>query len=314
MIRSHLDDGLVPNFICIGPGSSATTWLADHLKLQRDVWMPPAQEASYLKTLMRPQTHGLDVVLRWDVWSILKRLVRNRSLLPWRDVEFYREARKLAANLSDEPDLEGYRRLFQPAHGKLTGDIAPIYASLSTDEIRHCLPVLETARIFMIARDPVARFWSAMSRHAGYRTFGDVDHGAIETAQRLFHDPTRSLQHYPTAILDRWERVLGRGRVKLFYFDDIVQQPRDTFRSILEYIGSDFREHFPLVPVGYNRKASQPRVTPSVEAREWVREAFQEELHRCAKRLLPHGEHWLSAHSGPDELVPELPQRRIVIR
>jgi hypothetical protein len=84
--------------------------------------------------------------------------------------------------------------------------------------------------------------------------------------------------------------------VKVFYFDDVVHHPRDTFRSILDYIGSDWRYHFRLIPIGYNRKAGHPRVSPSPEAREWVRVAFLDELRRCAARFGGHGERWLEKH------------------
>jgi hypothetical protein len=295
MIRTDQEHGLGPHFICIGPGNSATTWLADHLKLQWDIWMPPIQEASYLKTLLRPEP-DLQLELHWDWWSVVKRVVRNRSLMPWRDAQYYHVARQLSANPSNRPDLDGYRRLFAPAAGKLTGDIAPIYASFSTDEIEYCRPVLESARVFMMARDPVERFWSAMSLHAGYRTFGEVDYGSVATAKQLFDDPIRGLQHRPTEILDRWEGVLGGGRVKAFYFEDVARQPGETFRSILAYIGSDFRYHFAFIPIGHNRKRGHRRVSPSPAAREWVRLAFQDELRRCASRFGAHGERWLEKH------------------
>jgi len=285
-----------PHFICIGPGNSATTWLSDHLKLQRDIWMPPAQEASYLRTQLRPGTHGLDLTLRWDWWSIVKRLVRNRSLLPWRDNEFYREARALSRRVSQQPDLEGYLRLFSPAHGKLTGDIAPGYANFSQEQIRQYLPVIKGRKVFMIVRDPIQRFWSAMSRYAMYQTFGEVDYGSLQTAQRLFHDPERSLQHFPSLILDRWEAVLGRDEVKVFYFDDVAARPAQAFAEILDFIGSSCRYRLPLVPVRYNRKAKNKRVKPSADASEWVRDAFQEELERCAGRFGSHGETWFRAH------------------
>ena len=301
MLRAHPDHGYGPHFICIGPGGSATTWLADHLKLQRDVWMPPVQEASYLKTLMRKGTHGLDLDLHWDWWSIVKRLVRNRSLMPNRDLEFYREARALSVSDANEPDLDGYLRLFSPAHGKLTGDIAPVYASFSSDEIRDRLPALEGRKIFMIARHPVHRFWSALSRHAKYRTFGDVDYASLETAQRLFQDPERSLQHFPTQILDRWEAALGRDAVKVFYFDDVAQRPGETFARILDYIGSNYRYHLPVIPIGFNRKGRRQRVSPTSEARAWVQGAFNDELRRCAARFDPHGKRWLDSSGDGDD-------------
>lgn len=266
--------------------------------------MPPAQEASYLKTLLRPGTHGLDLNLRWDWWSIMKRTIRNRSVLPWRDREYYEEALKLAANPSDQPDLEGYKRLFAPAHGKLTGDIAPIYSSLSVDQIRAYRSVLEPARIFMIARDPVQRFWSAMSRHALYGTFGNVDYSSLSAAQRLFEDRERSLQHHPTQILDRWDSVLGAGSVKVFYFDDLASRPDETLRDILSYVGSDYRYRFRVVPPKFNRKGRQRRVVPSPEAAEWVRAVFQDELLRCGDRFGEHGKAWLERNRDGAEAVP----------
>lgn len=165
--------------------------------------MPPVQEASYLKTRLR-NIHGVPHLdLKWDWWSVVKRLVRNKSLLPWRDAEYLRTAKELAALPEDEPDLDGYVRLFAPAHGKITGDIAPIYGTFSVEEIRRRAPALEGRRIFMIARDPVQRFWSAMGRHFRYKTFGEVDYGSLETAMRLFADPVRSKHHFPTRVLDR---------------------------------------------------------------------------------------------------------------
>jgi hypothetical protein len=302
-VRGAVDHGDGPHFICIGPGNSATTWVADHLKLQRDIWMPPIQEASYLKTLLRPGSHGLDLTLRWDWWSITKRAVRNRSIFPWRDEQYYRTARELSEAASDTPDLDGYRRLFTPAHSKLTGDIAPIYASFSVDEIGSFRSVLEPARIFMIARDPVQRFWSAMSRYASYRAFGDIDYESIEAAQQLFRDPQRSLQHHPTRILERWEAALGAERIRVFYFDDIVARPRQAFGNILEYIGSSYRHRISFVPVAYNRKTRRPRVSPSPEALEWIRRAFQEELARCASRFGAHGEEWHRKHRDARDAV-----------
>jgi hypothetical protein len=305
-LGSSVTHGPGPHFICIGPQNSATTWIADQLKFQWDFWMPPIQEASYLKALFRPGMLDVDLDLHWDWWSIIKRVVRNRSLLPGRDAEYFRVARELSTGRGDLPDLADYQELFAPARGQLTGDVAPIYASFSIGEIRDRLPMLQGRRIFMMARDPVQRFWSAMSRYRNSKAFGDVDYGSPEIARLLFNDPQRSRQNFPTQVLERWEGVLGKGQIRVFFFDDVAEHPRQVFRQILEFIGGDIRHRLPLVPLTYNRKSGAPKVQIAPEARAWVRAAFTDELARCAERFGTYGRRWQKRHTQPLDPVTQM--------
>ena len=288
-----------PHFVCIGPRKCATTWLADQLKLHRDIWLPPVQELSYLRSGLSKFHGSPHLELRWDWWNLVKRTVRNKGLGAGRDRRFFEIARVLAEKPESEIDLEGYRALFDAAEGKLTGDISPAYASLDEDRIRHVAPVLEKVRVFMIARDPVARFWSELSMHHRYRSFGDRDYGSLETAQYFFHQRSRRMQHFPVEILDRWETGLGAGRIKVFYFDDISRQPEATLKEIVAFIGGDYRKRIPVVRAGYNRKQGNEKVAVCPEAREWARQAFQPALEACAERFGRYGEAWLNAHRQP---------------
>lgn len=295
------DRGPGPHFFCIGPAKSATTWIADHLKLHRDVWLPPMQEVSYLAGEFHIYRDTVHLDLGWDPWSLIKRLVRNKSLSAKADRQFLAIARDLAAAPPGTIDLDGYRRLFEPAGGRLTGDISPVYARLGVEEIRRVAPAFEGRPIFAIARDPVQRFWSAMSMYYRYRTFGDIDYGSLEAATMLFHDPLRSRQHFLTQVLDRWTAALGNNRVKIFFFDDIAERPEQTFRKVVDFIGGDYSNRLPLVAPGYNRQGGSDRAPISPEAREWVRRAFKPELEASAQRFGPYGERWLRRHTSGDE-------------
>jgi hypothetical protein len=295
---------LGPHFFCIGPPKSATTWLADHLKLHRDIWMPPIQEVSYLAGDFYIYRRTPHLELGWNPWSIVRRMVRNKSLSSRADRQFLDVARELADTPVGTIDLDGYRRLFAPAGGKLTGDISPVYARLEVEQIRRVAPVFEGRPLFVIARDPIERFWSALSMVYRYRRFGDVDYGSLETAQRLFNDPVRSRDHFPTAILDRWAEALGGDRLEVFYFDDIAADPKKALRSIVEFIGADYSQRIPLVPPGYRRQSRAAKTPVSAEAREWVRQAFQPELHAAAQRFGKYGERWLERHSRVAEGQP----------
>lgn len=274
--------------------------MADHLKFHLDIWLPPIQEASYLYSRLQSGQFDNEFHVRWDVWSIFKRLVRNRSILPWRDREYFRVARELAKRKTDKPDLDDYRRLFAPARGKLTGDIAPVYANCSVEDVRFLRPFLDNAKVFMIARDPVQRFWGDVARHARYRVFGDVDYGSLEMAKRIFSEPWHSMHHFPTKLLDRWNEGLGEDRVKVFFFDEIRSRPSEALAEIVTFIGGDMRKRVPFVSPGINRKRSDVRPAIDPEAYEWIRKAFQEELEACAARFGDYGEKWLRRHAQPN--------------
>lgn len=291
--------GRGPDFVCIGPRKCATTWVADQLKLHRDIWLPPVQELSYLRSGLGKFRGSPHLELRWDWWNLVKRVVRNKGLGARRDRRFFEIARAMAEKPESEIDLDGYRALFDAAEGKLTGDISPAYASLDEDRIRRVAPALEGVRVFMIARDPLARFWSELSMHHRYRSFGERDYGSLETAQYFFHQRSRRMQHFPVEILDRWQAGLGKGRITVFYFDDIARQPEATLKQIVAFIGGDYRNRIPIVRAGYNRKQGNEKVEVSAEAREWARHAFQPALEACAERFGRYGEAWLNAHRQP---------------
>jgi len=59
------------------------------------------------------------------------------------------------------------------------------------------------------------------------------------------------------------------------------------------------RKRIRLVPVSMNRKKREQRPAIDPEAYEWVREAFQPELLRCAERYGSHGEAWYERHKKP---------------
>jgi hypothetical protein len=219
-------------------------------------------------------------------WSIVKRLVRNKSLSSWRDVEFLRPARELAEKPDSQLDLAGYRKLFEPAHGKTTGDISPVYAIMPEERLKRLGPFLRGRRVFMIARDPIQRFWSAMSMYWRLKTYGERDYGSLETAKLLFSDPLRSRQHRPSQVLARWNEGLAPDRLDVFFFDEIAES----------YLGADPKKRMGIVPAGLNRKKRLPKPAISREAREWVREAFQEELQSCARVFGAYGHRWLDRH------------------
>lgn len=283
-----------PSFVCIGPKRSATTWLADQLKLHRDIWLTPIQELSYLSGAFASHAGKPYMSMQWSGWEITKRVVRNKGPGILADREFLRTARRLAKDPAF--DLATYRTLFAPAGRRLSGDISPMYASMTPDEIARALPVLAEARVLLLARDPVQRFWSELSMHARKRTFGDVDYGDIDVVRAFFDDPARQRQHLLSDIVARWREGIGEDRLTIFYFDDIVADPATSLRRIVEAIGADWRKRLPGIAPSRNRKQGRVALAPSAEVRDEVAAWFGDELDRCADLFGERGAAWRARH------------------
>lgn len=228
--------------------------------------------------------------LRWSGWEIAKRVVRNKGPGIAADAAFLRTARRLAAQ--PERDLEGYRQLFAPAGTRISGDISPMYASMSVAEIRDALPVIGAARILLLARDPVQRFWSELAMHARKRSFGDVDYTSVDFARAFFEDPVRQRQHFLSDIAARWTQGLGPQPLEIIYFDDIVADAPATLRRIVALIGADWRKRLPGIAPALNRKQRAARFVPQDAVAKAVRQWFAPELDRCADTFGAHGQAW----------------------
>lgn len=284
-----------PNFICIGPKRSATTWLADQLKFHRDVWLTPIQELSYLSGGFAGHRGKPYLAMRWTGWEIAKRVIRNKGPGISADRAFLRVAQRLAEQ--DGFDLDGYRGLFAPAGRKISGDISPMYASMTATEIARASPVLDAAHVFLLARDPVQRFWSELSMHARKRTFGAVDYGSAEVARTFFDDPERQKQHSLSDIVARWRAGIGADKLGILFFDDIVADGEAALRRIVSDIGADWSKRLPVIAPGRNRKRGKTLLKPAPEVRAAVCALFADELDRCADLFPTHGNAWRKRHA-----------------
>ncbi|MFT4084123.1 MAG: sulfotransferase [Nocardioides sp.] len=127
---------------------------------------------------------------------------------------------------------EWYAGLFAPPDGRLRGEISPQYLPDPTCAERLYAANPE-ALLIATLRDPVARLVSQYRHFAqvtGYpgdlRTFLVEHPGAIDRGR--YH-----------AQLQPWLARFGRDRLHLVIFDDLVDSPLATARSVLAFLGVD---------------------------------------------------------------------------
>jgi hypothetical protein len=165
---------------------------------------------------------------------------------------FLKEAEYFTAHY--DRGLDWYAGLFEPPDGRLRGEISPQYMA----DPRAPQRVWDTnpeARILANLRNPVARSVSQ------YR------HWVQETGYP--HDFTTFLAEHPNAlersqyhqVLTPWLDRFGRERVELIVFEDLVDEPVRTVRSVLRFLGVDeaFVPPDPDTPVNVTFSPRFPR-------------------------------------------------------
>ena len=137
--------------------------------------------------------------------------------------------------------VDEYRRDFAGwSHQHAVGEATPNYL-YHREAMQRLATVLPDARILLSLRHPVDRayshYWARRSRGIETRGFAEViatepevpvgDDGGLLARGRYFEQIQRALQH------------VDRARMLVVLFDDLQEQPVDTFGEVCAFIGVD---------------------------------------------------------------------------
>ena len=266
-----------PDFICIGAQKAGTWWLRENLRLHPRVWMPPV-----------PELHYFDEPLEGP--KFLSGSARERLAdEPWRKSAFTEMQR-----LVSKGDAEGaawwalyafcdysahwYRSLYSFAPpGYVTGDVTPRYMLCGPSEIDHMHHVAPDAKIVVLVRHPVDRFWSQCKMMYARKGLPPGDPAAM---RMLDTSNGRPRGEYSKAIL-RFCRVFGPDRMLVVFHEGIVRQPAAVMAALHDFLG------LPPVPLDQaqlcrvtNKSASDEPMPDTLRAR--VTAAYRAEMQTMA--------------------------------
>ena len=226
--------------------------------------MPPLKELHYFDLFGRTQTSTPRPRDEWDR-RFLERLKRlsERAYL----------------------DLDGYAGLFETKRALLSGDITPAYSGLSEEVIEQIVARFPDAKVIFFARDPVERAWSWLSMAARDKTVPAFDPEDAEAVARNLLHPGALIRSFPSKIVARWRRYVRPGLFRVFFFDDLQQNPREMRRAVLEFLGAD-----PSKPSGRLSPEDNPagevkKLPLTDEVRARLVQFFRVELDACACEL-----------------------------
>jgi hypothetical protein len=253
-----------PDFMCVGAQKGGTSWLYQQLSSHPDFWMPPTKELHYFDLLGR--TKMADPRPRDERDACFLERIKNLSALPY-------------------IDLENYARLFEPKGERLSGDITPAYSMLNDEIIDQIIDHFPNLKVIFFVRDPVERAWSQLSMGVRLGRIRAFDVENIDEVIRTLLKPGVLLRSYPSKIVARWRRHVRPELFRVYFFDDLQENPADLRRAVLDFLGADPNKQNGRRRVDYNSDAGIKKLRLSDKVRSRLAEFFKKELKTCADEL-----------------------------
>ena len=252
-----------PDFFCIGAQRAGTSWLYRQLDAHPDFWMPPVKELHYFDQFGRTQ---------------IAPRARDK-----RDAWFVKRLKSLAERMYI--DLDEYARLFELKGLLLSGDITPAYSTLNDEIIEAIVTRFPDAKVIFFARDPVERAWSWFSLAVRERTIPPFNPADAEAVMQTLHHPGVLLRSYPSKIVARWKRHVRPELFRVFFFDQLEQNPAAVRRSVLQFLAADPEKPSGRLPPNHNVDAQRARLPLTAKVRARLAQFFRHELKACATEL-----------------------------
>ena len=261
-----------PDFLCVGAQKAGTSWLYRQLESHPDFWMPPVKELHYFDELSRVS----------PVHSARARDEVGR--------DFLENVKCLSAQ--SHLDLEHYGRLFEAKRSLISGDITPAYSTLTDEIIERVVNHFPNMKVVFLARDPVERAWSQLSMGVRLGMINKFDAGNPEEVVRNLLIPGVLTRSHPSKIVARWRRYVRPDNFRLYFFDDLEENPAELRRSILGFLGGDPDKPSGRLKPHHNNDAGQKKLRFTAKVRDRMAQFFEHELKVCAAELGGRAKSW----------------------
>jgi len=210
----HTDLRNFPDFFCIGPQRTGSTWLHTNLVKHPEILMHRDKETFFFSTLGRPD------------------LPRFR----YKSLETYLES---FSDTFQEKILKNYhaiRRCGRFYHPTLIGESTASYCVVDEEIIAEILQINPDLKAIILLRHPLERAWS----HAKKDLVRDASGKAQAKDFLAFCSSEDQLRRADyKAIIERWTKYLKPGHLLVTPAERIESDPEKLLSDVLGFIGAD---------------------------------------------------------------------------
>lgn len=229
-----------PDFICIGPEKTGTSWLYAQLLEHPRVYLPSVKELRYwnegnlvpahsrLRVLFDDHWHFKH--LRKFFWSCVKECWSKRAMKIQHWSTFYASMQYVWGTRNDD----WYEALFNKIPSKLSGDISPLYYHLEEAQVEKISKYRPATKIIILVRDPIARTWSKVRMNVLRHKRQSFE----ETCPQEFLDHFSEIKSYwrpYSETVALWKKHFKN--VYVGYYDEILQSPYSIYSDICAFLG-----------------------------------------------------------------------------
>ena len=125
-----------------------------------------------------------------------------------------------------------------------------------------------------------------------YRQIEPFDATNIDEVNRNLLRRGMLLRSYPSAVVARWKRYVDPERFRVYFFDDLQNNPAELRRSILCFLGADPDKLGSRLTADDNSWAKMEKLPLTNSVRSHLAQFFKKELKTCAARLGGPARNW----------------------
>jgi hypothetical protein len=227
-----------PNFICIAPHKTGTTWLYAALKQHPMVWLPPKKELWILNQLNEPYLErcrqyihrtgkpgdnrqyfetDLEQLVKQGIWR-----QHNFALLRW-----------WLYFLFAPYTINTYSNFFYPQFNQVSGDITPNYYFLNENIVTSLAKQIPNTKIIIILRNPIDRVWSYIFMQIKNKQEGFSENPSEKELERYLADAHSWWKPY-TGIINLWSKNFQNFHIG--YYDHLRENPVSFYKEICDFL------------------------------------------------------------------------------
>jgi hypothetical protein len=189
-------------------------------------------------------------------------------------------------------DFDRYGRLFSHKGHLLSGDISPAYSTLSDEVIERVVDHFPDLKVIFLARDPVERAWSQLSMGVRLGVINEFDATNPDEVVCNLLIPGVLARSHPSKIVARWKRYIHPENFRVYFFDDLEENPAELRRSVLAFLGGDPEKPSGRLKPQHNSDAGQKKLRLTENVRDRMAHFFKNELKVCAAELGGRATSW----------------------
>lgn len=253
-----------PDFICIGPEKTGTTWLHKNLQQHPHIFLPYPKEVRYFweKVFLCPETTD-NFWLKFTSSHWHYRSIRRYALVSayhnFNNLFHFKfnplihrcswDWKYLFSRHSDT----WYNSLFNEEKNIITGDISPLYYRLPEIEIERISQKFPHVKIIILLRNPIDRAWSKAKMNLCVHQKQTFTKVTAEDWYRAFDEEFSYLPSYQT-LISNWQKYFSPEQVKVFFYETILDNNWNFLQEICNFIQVDINKFPPSLQQHISKK------------------------------------------------------------